>query len=171
MGVDIRNPQLQRYNESRRGLTGLSEYLYDPTYDLSQVIHQSTFNLNLDVIYSGSIPPNPTELLSNGRLEQMINSLKSIYDYVILDTAPLLLVTDSFLIGHLADATLYVTRSGFTENSLIDFANTNIDSKKIINVGFVLNDVEKSNFGYGNKYGYGYGNEHKSFFQKLKEKL
>lgn len=171
LGVDIRNPQLQRYNESRRGLTGLSEYLYDPTYDLSQVIHQSTFNLNLDVIYSGSIPPNPTELLSNGRLEQMINSLKSIYDYVILDTAPLLLVTDSFLIGHLADATLYVTRSGFTENSLIDFANTNIDSKKIINVGFVLNDVEKSNFGYGNKYGYGYGNEHKSFFQKLKEKL
>ena len=171
IGADIRNPQLQRYNESRRGLAGLSEYLYDTSVNLAEVIHQSTFNKNLDVIYSGSIPPNPTELLSNGRTEDLIDHLKTKYDYIILDTAPLLLVTDSFLISPLADVTLYVTRSGYTENSLIDFANKNIETKKIVNVGFVLNDVERSNFGYGNKYGYGYGNENKTFFQKLKDKF
>ena len=171
IGADIRNPQLQRYNESRRGLAGVSEFLYDRTLDINQVIHQSTFNANLDVIYSGSIPPNPTELLSNSRVKEMITHLKSVYDYVILDTAPLLLVTDSLLISDLADSTLYVTRSGYTEKSLIDFANKNIESKKIVNVGFVLNDIEKGNFGYGNKYGYGYGMENKTFFQKLKDKF
>ena len=171
IGADIRNPQLQRYNESRRGLAGVSEFLYDRTLDINQVIHQSTFNANLDVIYSGSIPPNPTELLNNGRLKEMVTHLKSVYDYVILDTAPLLLVTDSLLISELADSTLYVTRSGYTEKSLIDFANKNIESKKIVNVGFVLNDIEKGNFGYGNKYGYGYGMENKTFFQKLKDKF
>lgn len=171
IGADIRNPQLQRYNESRRGLAGVSEFLYDRTLDINQVIHQSTFNANLDVIYSGSIPPNPTELLSNSRVKDMITHLKSVYDYVILDTAPLLLVTDSLLISNLADSTLYVTRSGYTEKSLIDFANKNIELKKIVNVGFVLNDIEKGNFGYGNKYGYGYGMENKTFFQKLKDKF
>ncbi|QDP85832.1 polysaccharide biosynthesis tyrosine autokinase [Chryseobacterium sp. SNU WT5] len=171
IGADIRNPQLQRYNESRRGLAGVSEYLYDSSFEVDHVIHQSTFNANLDVIYSGSIPPNPTELLSNGRLEELISHLKSVYDYIILDTAPLLLVTDSFLISNLADATLYVTRSGYTEKSLIAFANKNIESEKIVNVGFVINDIEKGNFGYGNKYGYGYGTENKTFFQKLKEKF
>ncbi len=171
IGADIRNPQLQRYNESRRGLAGVSEYLYDSSFEVDQVIHQSTFNANLDVIYSGSIAPNPTELLSNGRLGEMISHLKSVYDYIILDTAPLLLVTDSFLISNLADATLYVTRSGYTEKSLIAFANKNIESEKIVNVGFVINDIEKGNFGYGNKYGYGYGTENKTFFQKLKEKF
>ena len=171
IGADIRNPQLQRYNESRRGLAGVSEYLYDSSFEVDQVIHKSTFNANLDVIYSGSIPPNPTELLNNGRMAELINQLKTAYDYVILDTAPLLLVTDSFLISNLTDATLYVTRSGYTEKSLIAFANKNIESEKILNVGFVINDIEKGNFGYGNKYGYGYGTENKTFFQKLKEKF
>lgn len=171
LGADIRNPQLQRYNEDRKGLAGITEYLYDDTTALSSVIHPSSFNPHLDVIYSGSIPPNPTELLVNGRMEELINELKARYDYVIIDTAPLMLVTDTFLISDLADATLYVTRSGYTEKELIEFANSNIKAKKITNVGFVLNDVEKSNFGYGNKYGYGYGTEHKSFWDKIKDKF
>jgi hypothetical protein len=67
--------------------------------------------------------------------------------------------------------TVDVTRSGFTEKPLIDFANKQINSKRIKNVGFVLNDVSKENFGYGNKYGYGYGIDEKTFFQKLKDRL
>jgi hypothetical protein len=67
----------------------------------------------------------------------------------------------------MADATLYVTRSGYTEKTLIDFANKQIDAKKIKNVAFVLNDVDKSYFGYGNKYGYGYTAEKKKWWQKL----
>ena len=167
IGSDIRNPQLQRYNTARKGLSGLTEYLYDDKTNLQDVIHVSSFNPHLDVIYSGSIPPNPTELLTNGRYEVLLEELKEKYDYIILDTAPLMLVTDTFLFADLADATLYVTRSGYTEKTLIDFANKNIDSGKIKNVGFVLNDVSKDYFGYGNKYGYGYQAEEKKWWQKI----
>lgn len=171
IGADIRNPQLQRYNPSRKGLDGFTEFLYDNETTLDKIVHQSSFNPYLDVIYSGSIPPNPTELLSNGRYEDLINQLKLIYDYIIVDTAPLMLVTDTFLSADLADATIYVTRSKTTEKALIDFANKQIAENKIKNVGFVLNDVSKEHFGYGNKYGYGYHAEEKSWFKKLKDKF
>lgn len=171
IGSDIRNPQLQRYNPARKGLIGLTEYLYDSKVDLPEIVHISTFNPHLDVIYSGGIPPNPTELLSNGRYEKLIEDLKFKYDYIILDTAPLMLVTDSFLFADKADATLYVTRSRYTEKTLIDFANSSVNSGKIKNVGFVLNDVSKDDFGYGNKYGYGYGETEKNWFERLKDKF
>ncbi|QNS41310.1 polysaccharide biosynthesis tyrosine autokinase [Chryseobacterium manosquense] len=171
IGSDIRNPQLQRYNTARKGLRGLTEFLYDETTELKEIIHVTSFNPYCDVIYSGSIPPNPTELLSNGRYEELIAQLKPQYDYIILDTAPLMLVTDTFLFADMADATIYVTRSGYTEKELIAFANKNIDQKKIKNVGFVLNDVAKDYFGYGNKYGYGYGAKEKGFFERLKERF
>ena len=167
VGSDIRNPQLQRYNPEKRGAAGLTEYLHDDQTNLKDIIHVSTFNRNCDVIYSGSIPPNPTELLSNGRYEQLIEQMKPLYDYIILDTAPLMLVTDSFLFAEMADATLYVTRSTYTEKALIDFANKQIDAKKIKNVAFVLNDVSKDYFGYGNKYGYGYNAQDKKWWQKI----
>lgn len=171
IGSDIRNPQLQRYNPARKGLTGLTEYLYSEQTRLEDIIHVSSFNPHLDVIYSGMIPPNPTELLSNGRYEVLLEELKSKYDYIILDTAPLLLVTDTFLIADLADITLYVSRSRYTEKALMEFANNNIDQKKIKNVGFVLNDVSREDLGYSNKYGYGYAAEKKSWFDKLKDKF
>ncbi|WP_300686391.1 polysaccharide biosynthesis tyrosine autokinase [Chryseobacterium sp.] len=172
IGSDIRNPQLQRYNPSRKGLTGLTEFLYSDNIGLEEIIHVSSFNPHLDVIYSGMIPPNPTELLSGGRYEVLLEELKGMYDYIILDTAPLLLVTDTFLIADNADVTIYVSRSRYTEKSLMEFANINIDQKKIRNVGFVLNDVNRENLGYSNKYGYGYNNHvEKSWFQKIKNKF
>ena len=171
IGSDIRNPQLQRYNTARKGLRGLTEYLYDDQTEIKELIHATSFNPYCDVIYSGSIPPNPTELLTNGRYEQLIAQLSPLYDYIILDTAPLMLVTDTFLFADMADATLYVTRSGYTEKGLIEFANKNIDQQKIKNVAFVLNDVDKDYFGYGNKYGYGYGAKEKGFIERLKDKF
>ncbi|SFI09315.1 GumC family protein [Halpernia frigidisoli] len=171
IGADIRNPQLQRYNTERKGLSGLTEYLYDDQVALSGIIHQSSFNKNCDVIYSGSIPPNPTELLLNGRFEILLKELKLEYDYIIVDTAPMMLVTDTFLIADLADCTLYVTRSGYTEKALIEFVNKNVTEGKIKNAGFVLNDVRKDYFSYGNKYGYGYKAQDKSFLQKIKDKF
>lgn len=171
IGSDVRNPQLQRYDPDKKFATGLSEYLYDEHLNLESIINTSTFNKNCDIIYSGAIPPNPVELLSNGRYQQLIEQLNDTYDYILLDTAPLMLVTDSFLISELADVTLYVVRSKVTETNLIEFANHQIDAKKIRNVGFVLNDVSKANFGYGNKYGYGYSATEKTFFEKLKDKF
>ena len=168
IGSDIRNPQLQRYDKNSRVYMGLTEFLYDENVTLDKVIHQSNMNSHLDVIYSGAIPPNPTELLTNGRYQVLLETLKPLYDYIIVDTAPLMLVTDTFLFADLADTTLYVTRSNYTEEKLIDFANKNIKANKIKNVGFVLNDVSKSNLGYGNKYGYGYGAKEKTLFDKIK---
>ena len=143
----------------------------DENVKLEEIVHPSSFNKNLDVIYSGSIPPNPTDLLSNGKYEVLIETLKEKYDYIILDTAPLMLVTDSFLISEVADITLYVTRSKYTEKSLIDFANKVMDAGKIKNAAFILNDVDKDYFGYGNKYGYGYGVDNRNIFQKIKDRF
>ncbi|PZU86784.1 MAG: capsular biosynthesis protein [Chryseobacterium sp.] len=165
IGSDIRNPQLQRYNPVMKSVKGLTEYLYGEEDNLDNIIHPSGLNSNCDFIYSGSIPPNPTDLLQNGKYEELLDALKNKYDFIILDTAPLMLVTDSFLISEVADATVYVTRSEITQKDFIDFANKNIESKKIKNVGFVLNDVHKTNFGYGNKYGYGYQAEEKKWWQ------
>jgi len=171
IGADIRNPQLQRYNPERKGLDGLTEFLYNPDEKIDDIVHVSTFNPHLDIIYSGSIPPNPTELLSNGRYEMLVDQLKPHYDYIIIDTAPLMLVTDTLLSADMADATIYVTRSGFTEKPLIDFANKQIATSKIKNVAFVLNDVDKNHFGYGNKYGYGYQAEQKSWWEKVRNRF
>ena len=150
---------------------GLTEYLNDENVKLGEIVHPSSFNKNLDVIYSGSIPPNPTDLLSNGKYETLVETLKEKYDYIILDTAPLMLVTDSFLISEVADITIYVTRSKYTEKTLIEFANKNIDANRIKNTAFVLNDVDKDYFGYGNKYGYGYSAKEKTFLEKLRDKF
>lgn len=171
IGADIRNPQFQRYGAFAKKLDGFTEYLYDESTILDSIIHTSENNRYLDVIYTGTIPPNPTELLSNGRVQTLVAELKNRYDYIIFDTAPLMLVTDTFLISDIADATIYVARSGYTERDLLEFANSNIGTKKIQNVGFVINDVPKAHFGYGNKYGYGYGAKEKSFFERLKEKM
>ena len=168
IGADIRNPQLQRYNKASRGYIGLSEYLHDQEVTVNDIIRPSEGNKYCDLIYSGSIPPNPTELLTNGRTKTLVEELKQSYDYIILDTAPLMLVTDSFLISDLADLTVYVVRSKYTEKPLIEFADKTVESGKIRNVGFVLNDVSKENLGYGNKYGYGYHKtEEKNFWQRL----
>ena len=171
IGSDVRNPQLQRYDESKRGSRGLSEYLYDSDLQVNDVVNQSLMNSHCDIIYSGSIPPNPTDLLTNGRFPQMLSELREMYDYIIVDTAPLMLVTDTFLITEYADATLYVTRSEYTQKEFLKFINNSAEAEKILNVGLIINDVKKSNFGYGNTYGYGYGSSERSFLQRLKDKF
>lgn len=171
IGSDIRNPQLQRFSEVSKSMLGLTEYLHDDQVTRDDIIKPSPFNPNCDFIYSGSIPPNPTELLSNGYFPILIEELTREYDYVIVDTAPLMLVTDTLLISELADATIYVVRSGYTEKALMEFANTQIHTKKIANAAFVLNDVNRDNYGYGSKYGYGYGVEDRSFWQKIKDRF
>lgn len=159
IGADIRNPQLQRYKIQKGLDRGLTEFLYDKNVTADEVIFKNPVSDKCDIIYSGTIPPNPTELLKNGRLKVLLDELKTKYQYIVVDTAPLLLVTDTLTISQYADLKLYVTRSNFTEKSLIDFANEAVESGKLKNVAFVLNDLTKENFGYGNKYGYGYNNK------------
>ena len=168
IGADIRNPQLQRYERESRRLKGLTEYLHGDL-DVQEIIHQFPDNANMDIIYSGMIPPNPTDLLTNGRFGTLVEELRQDYQYIIIDSAPLLLVSDTLLIADTADATIYVSRSKHTKNDLIEFANKNIREHKIHNVGFILNDVNKHFFSYGNKYSYGYHKEkeRKSWWNKI----
>ncbi|MCP1302146.1 polysaccharide biosynthesis tyrosine autokinase [Chryseobacterium sp. S0630] len=172
IGSDVRNPQIQRYDDERVKNAGLTEYLYDETTDVEDLIHTSDTNPECDVIYAGSIPPNPQELLSNGRYQKLISEMSSRYEYIVIDSAPLMLVSDTLSISDTADASLYVVRSGVSRKILIDFANKLVRESKISNVSFVINDVSKNvgGYGYGYNYGYGYGyttDKEKKWWQKL----
>tara|TARA_B100000953_G_scaffold297971_1_gene293839 strand:- start:10642 stop:12990 length:2349 start_codon:yes stop_codon:yes gene_type:complete len=160
VGADLRNPQLQRYEEGAKVLKGVSDFIVSDDKSIKAYINQSKLHPNLSIVTSGSIPPNPSELLRNVKIDNMFKELKGLYDYVIVDTAPAMLVADTFLINRFADLTLYVARAGYTEKNLINFAIEAKESGKLSNVSFVLNDVKMSNFGYyGNKYGYTYAAE------------
>ncbi|WP_281682683.1 GumC family protein [Zunongwangia profunda] len=160
VGADLRNPQLQRYEEGAKVLKGVSDFIVSDDKSIKAYINQSKLHPNLSIVTSGSIPPNPSELLRNVKIDNMFKELKGLYDYVIVDTAPAMLVADTFLINRFADLTLYVARAGYTEKNLINFAVEAKESGKLTNVSFVLNDVKMSNFGYyGNKYGYTYAAE------------
>ncbi|MEI3789529.1 MULTISPECIES: GumC family protein [Chryseobacterium] len=157
IGSDIRNPQIQRYDNEPTKRKGLTEFLYDDSVNVEDLVHTSTTNPSCDVIYAGSIPPNPQELLSNGRYQKLIEQMSSEYAYIIIDSAPLMLVSDTLSIADTADATLYVVRSGVSKNILIDFANDLVRDSKLTNVSFVVNDVSRRAGGYGYNYSYGYG--------------
>lgn len=170
IGADVRNPQLQRYNPSMKSAKGLTEFLSDDEVSIDNIIHSSGYNENCDLIYSGAIPPNPTDLLQNGKLDELLALVKkeNKYKYIVLDTAPLLLVTDSFLIADKSDVIVYVTRSEVTEKSYFEFLNTSVEEKKLNNVAIVVNGVNEANFGYGNKFGYGYNNaDERKWWQKI----
>ena len=116
---------------------------------------------------SGSIPPNPTVLLESKRFDQFINSAKKKYDYIVIDSAPTILVTDTFKISKYADLTLFSVRSDFTDVKLIEFLNEIDDNNKCENVNLVLNCVGKNksykyNYSYNYSYNYGYGYGYKS---------
>jgi len=170
IGADLRNPQLHRYQVEIKQSKGVSDYLVNKELELEQLIITSSLHSNLDLLPSGSIPPNPSELWRRSRVDELFESLKSIYDYIVVDTAPVMLVTDTFLINKFADLTLYVVRAGYTEKKLLDFAVDAKNDGKIHDVSFVLNDVKMANFGYGNKYGYAYGVEKEGFWSKMKGK-
>ncbi|MFI1772457.1 GumC family protein [Thalassobellus citreus] len=157
IGADLRNPQLQRYQEGLDKKLGVSDYLANYELNLRELLQSSKLNQNLMILPSGTIPPNPAELLQSSRLDVMFSELEGDFDYVIVDTAPSLQVADTFLINKHADLTFYVTRAGFTEGKLMDFALEATRNGKLKNVSLILNDVSPKNLGFGVKYGYTYG--------------
>lgn len=168
VGGDIRNPQLQRYlPASKQNNKGLTEYIVDAKVGVNEIASQSENNAHLDIILSGAIPPNPAELLMKKRVSDFFNEVKKNYDYVIVDTAPSMLVADTLLINKYADVTLYVIRAGYTDKQLLEFTNEAIQDERLTNVAAVINNVSLNNFGYGNKYGYAYSVEKPSLKQRL----
>jgi capsular exopolysaccharide synthesis family protein len=174
IGADLRNPQLHKtLNLQRSNEKGVANYLVDDGLKISDIKAKNlSHETKFDIIFSGVIPPNPAELMSNGRFEMLLKELKLEYDYIIVDTAPTLLVTDTTLITDLADATLYVTRANYTEKKLLKFISNLKDLNAIKNMGIILNNVgENKGYGYSSNYGYGYGYENeiqKTPLQKIK---
>ena len=157
IGADLRNPQLHTYIQTDKNELGLSNYLHDTKKDWKQALIKGfEKHPNHDTLISGSLPPNPAYLLTNGHFEMLLEEAKGLYDYIIVDTAPTILVTDTLLISKFADATLYITRANVTEKNLLNHAIELHKNKKLKNMAFVLNSVGGGK-SYGYNYGYGYG--------------
>ncbi|MUP47510.1 polysaccharide biosynthesis tyrosine autokinase [Gramella sp. BOM4] len=164
IGADLRNPKLNGFqkNEIDRGL---SDYLADSDQDISNYIKVSKFNPNLKILGSGSIPPNPSELLRQKKMESVMETLKKEYDYVIIDSAPTMLVTDTLLVNKYADTTLYIIKANYTGKDLLDYVMELQKTGRMPHLSFILNNVSMGELGFGNKYGYGYTNVKKSVFE------
>ena len=153
LGADLRNPQIHKY-------LGISKIVrpfwlsYKEGLDWKDNLIK---NENLDILLSGTIPPNPTELLSSKKFEKFLQNAKNNYDYILIDSAPCLLVSDTIEISKFVDITLYVVRSNYSKINLCNYILENFKSNKLPKLNLVLNDVGSSNlYGYGYKYGYKY---------------
>ena len=173
VGLDIRKPGLNKAFQMSHKEDGITRYLADPEHtDLMSLLQQSNVTPNLYILPGGAIPPNPTELVARDSLVQAVDRLKKEFDYVILDTAPIGMLTDTQLISRVADMSIYVCRAGYTPKAGYLFINELRDHKKLPNLCTIINDVNiktgkygygtYGKYGYGRTYGYGYGYDEKS---------
>ncbi len=159
VGLDIRKYGLNEALGLSPKRVGLTTYLSEGTDDLLSLIEPSGINSNLDVICCGAIPPNPTELLSRGRMVGVVEMLRDRYDYVILDTAPVGMVTDTLQFSSLADLSLYVCRANHTHKRDLELVNEMQRDGRLPHLCVAIVGVDSKSAGYGYGYGYGYGME------------
>ncbi|MFA6832710.1 MAG: polysaccharide biosynthesis tyrosine autokinase, partial [Bacteroidaceae bacterium] len=158
VGLDIRKPRLAQLFEINDHHHGISLLLTKDSPSVEEITSQivpSGVNNNLDLLMAGPIPPNPTELIERPSLDVIINHLKERYDYVLIDTAPVGLVTDTLHIGRIADATIYMCRADFTPKASFIFINQLAAEEKMPNISIVINGIDMSKKKYGYYYGYG----------------
>ena len=172
VGLDIRKPGLNKVFNIHRKEQGITQYLSNPEKNLMDFVQASEISKNLYILPGGTVPPNPTELLARDGLDKAIEVLKKNFDYVILDTAPVGMVTDTLLVGRVADLSVYVCRADYTRKAEFTLINELANSNKLPNLCTVINglDLQKKKYGYyygygkygkyygyGKRYGYGYG--------------
>ena len=172
VGLDIRKPGLNKVFHLSNKEKGITQYLSNPETDLMELVQPSDINKNLFILPGGSVPPNPTELLARNGLDKAIEILKQNFDYVIMDTAPIGMVTDTLLVGRVADLSVYVCRADYTHKAEYTLINELAIEKKLSKLCTVINGVDLKKrkygyyygygkygkyYGYGKRYGYGYG--------------
>ncbi len=174
LGADIRSPKVLNYlglSHLQHTNIGITQFLINPDMDIENIIIKKPESYQFDIIYSGYIAPNPAELLMNGHFDKIIQYGRENYDFVIVDTAPVSLVTDTLLISDNADLTVYVTRANYLDKRMLNVPKELFEEGKLKNLAFVLNDVDFAK-GYGYGYGYGYGDTGKSSFRdKIKKRF
>ncbi|MEC5166774.1 capsular exopolysaccharide synthesis family protein [Flavobacterium sp. PL11] len=160
IGADMRNPQLHNYFKISKNISGLSNFLANKSEDWKEfVVKDASYSENLDTLFSGEIPPNPAQLLTNYNFEALIEEAKSMYDFIIIDSAPVQMVSDTLIFGNLADVTIFVTRYDFTEKNTLIQLNNMIKKNQLNNVGIIINDVSRKSaygYNYGSNYNYNY---------------
>ena len=172
VGLDIRKPGLNKVFHLSNKEKGITQYLSNPETDLMELVQPSDINKNLFILPGGAVPPNPTELLARNGLDKAIEILKQNFDYVIMDTAPIGMVTDTLLVGRVADLSVYVCRADYTHKAEYTLINELAIEKKLSKLCTVINGVDLKKrkygyyygygkygkyYGYGKRYGYGYG--------------
>lgn len=175
VGLDIRKPGLNKIFQISLKEKGITQYLANPEHtDLLSLCQPSTISANLYILPGGTVPPNPTELVARKALDKAIEILKANFDYVILDTAPIGMVTDTQLIARVADLSVYICRAGYTHKSHYELINELKKDHKLPNLCTLINCIDMNQrkngyyygygkygkygkYGYGKKYGYGYG--------------
>ena len=154
LGADLRNPQIHKFLSVDKNVKdGLSDYIYKDEKDWREYVIK--YN-NFDIILSGTIPPNPNQLLSSEKFKEFIDTVKNHYDCIVIDSAPCLMVSDTLEISKYVDSTIYVIRANFSKTFLTNFLVECSDNKKLPNISVVLNSVGNS-ASYGYRYGYQYG--------------
>ena len=172
VGLDIRKPGLNKVFNIPRKEQGITQYLSNPEKNLMDFVQPSDVSKNLYILPGGTVPPNPTELLARDGLDKAIETLKKNFDYVILDTAPAGMVTDTLLVGRVADLSVYVCRADYSRKAEFTLINELAADNKLPNICTIINglDLKKKKYGYyygygkygkyygyGKRYGYGYG--------------
>ena len=172
VGLDIRKPGLNKVFNIPRKEVGITQYLANPEKNLMDLVQPSDVSKNLYILPGGTLPPNPTELLARDGLDKAIETLKKNFDYVILDTAPVGMVTDTLLIGRVADLSVYVCRADYTHKNEYTLINELAENNKLPKLCTVINGLDLKRrkygyyygygkygkyYGYGKRYGYGYG--------------
>ena len=168
--MDLRKPKFSKYLKLDN-LYGLSDYIVGDI-DFQKIIANHPLLENVDIINSGSIPPNPSELIMSKKMEKLLEKVKQEYDYVILDTSPVGLVADAFLLDKYADMSLFVLRHKYSYKTTIEYIERLFKEKRFNNLGIIVNGIVDSHgigygYGYGYSYGYGYGNNYSSgYYEK-----
>jgi capsular exopolysaccharide synthesis family protein len=164
IGADLRNPQLHEYFDIKRSELGLSNFLSNKSDNWKEFLLKNTsFSENLDTLFSGEIPPNPAQLLTNTNFEVLIEEAKDLYDFIIIDSAPLQLVADTLNYSYLADVTVFITRCDYSDKNTLVQINNFIKKEQLKNVGIIINGVKMKN-----THGYNYGS---NYYDKYQEKI
>lgn len=181
LGFDIRNPKLSSLIQTINANTGITNYLVSDDDSIKNYVQKS--ELGIDIISSGVVPPNPTELLTSSKINSIFEQLEKEYDYIIVDTAPIAIVSDTLLLVEYSDLFVYIFRHNYSDVRFVNDLNENIEMGKLKNVATILNDVAfksgygyygNGSYGYGKKYGYSYGNSEnvkQNFLVKIINKL
>jgi capsular exopolysaccharide synthesis family protein len=168
LGLDLRKPKIYEDFKINNDI-GVVNYLINNA-NLDEIVQKTDYP-NLDVITSGPIPPNPSELILSERMEEMMKELGEIYDYIVLDSPPLALVSDALELVKYADATVYVVRQDYTKKGMLGVINEKHKTGEVKHISYVLNyHRQKAKYGYSYGYGYGYGNDNYGYYSSEKER-